>query len=60
MAASRSDARLWACLVDEFRAAGVGYPDAAHRHARRAVALVRREQSTSGARTFALGERVSQ
>jgi len=54
----RSDAQLWADLVAEFRAAGVDYPDAAHRHARRAVALVRREYATSGVRTFAPGETI--
>ena len=57
-ASSRSDARLWAYLTDEFRAAGAGYPDAAQRHARRAVALVRRERPASKARTFAPGEPV--
>ncbi len=53
-----SDARLWAYLTDEFRAAGAGYPEAAQRYARRAVAVVRRERATDGAWTFAPGDTV--
>ena len=54
----RSDAQLWARLVREFSEAGTADAD---RHARRAVALVRRdreERSRSGAgiRTFAPGD----
>lgn len=57
MAARRSDARLWAFLAAEFRAAGAER-DAAQIHARRAVALVRRERGlfAGTARTFAPGE----
>jgi hypothetical protein len=54
----KSDARLWAYLVAEFRAAGADYPDAAHRHARRAVAIVRRERATGTARTFGPGDEI--
>ena len=54
MAPAPSDARLWALLVDEFRAAGADSA-AAERHARRAVAVVRRERATGTARTFAPG-----
>lgn len=56
--ANPSDARLWAYLTDEFRQAGAAYPDAAQRHARRAVALVRRERAENGARTYAPGDTV--
>ncbi|WP_131786710.1 hypothetical protein [Protofrankia symbiont of Coriaria ruscifolia] len=59
MTTARSDARLWAYLIDEFQAAGADYPDAAQRHARharRAVAVVRRERTNTRARTFAPGD----
>jgi hypothetical protein len=52
-----NDARLWARLMGEFRAAGLG-TEAADRHARRAVAIVRRERSTTFARTFAPGDEI--
>ena len=58
-----SDARLWAYLADEFRSAGAER-DASQIHARRAVALVRRERGTDritgrgGPRTFAPGEEI--
>jgi hypothetical protein len=55
--ARRSDARLWALLADEFHAAGAGR-DARQIHARRAVAIVRRERATGTARTFAPGEEI--
>ena len=58
MAATRNDARLWAYLTDEFRVAGVADSAAAQRHARRAVALVRRERATGKARTFAPGDEI--
>jgi len=54
---SRSDARLWALLIDEFRAAGAG-TEPAEQHARRAVAVVRRERASSAARTFAPGDQI--
>jgi hypothetical protein len=54
----RSDARLWAYLADEFRAAGVPDSVDVQRHARRAVALVRRERAITGARTFAPGDEI--
>lgn len=57
MASSRSDARLWALLIDEFRAAGAP-TEPAEQHARRAVAVVRRERATGSARTFAPGEEI--
>lgn len=49
------DGRLWALLADQFRRAGAGNADA-HRFARTAVAIVRRERATNGARTWAPGE----
>lgn len=55
---NRNDARLWAQLCEEFYAAGATSPEARGRHARRAVALVRRERTTSGARTFAPGDEI--
>jgi hypothetical protein len=56
--ARRNDARLWALLCDEFRAAGVlQHPDP-QIHARRAVAIVRRERATGTARTFAPGDSI--
>jgi hypothetical protein len=58
VAATRNDARLWAYLANEFRAAGVTDSSAAQRHARRAVALVRRERTTGKARTFAPGDEI--
>ncbi len=58
MASDRSDALLWALLVDEFRSAGAANADA-QRLARRAVAIVRRTRSDSGsARTFGPGDEV--
>ncbi len=57
MASRLSDARLWAPLSEGFRAAGAD-SDAAERHARRAVAVVRRERATGTARTFAPGEEI--
>ncbi|MFG1659023.1 hypothetical protein ACGFIY_21075 [Micromonospora chersina] len=53
---TRNDARLWALLADQFRQAGAAYPDEAQRYARTAVAIVRREWATNGARTWAPGE----
>jgi hypothetical protein len=56
--ALRSDAHPWSGLTGEFRQAGTD-PAAAMRHARRAVALVRRdrdERAGSGIRTFAPGD----
>lgn len=54
--AARSDARLWAHLAGEFREAGAtGDPLI---HARRAVAIVRRERATGKARTFAPGDEI--
>lgn len=55
---NRNDARLWANLCDEFRNAGVTDTDAVQRHARRAVAIVRRERTTTKARTFAPGDEI--
>jgi len=57
MAKHPNDARLWAHLCDEFHAAGA---DAAARqlHARRAVALVRRERTRNGAWTFGPGDEI--
>jgi len=57
MASYRSDARLWALLIDEFHAAGAGRA-AAEVHARRAVAVVRRERSGADISTFAPGEQI--
>lgn len=54
MAKTRNDARLWALLIDEFRKAGAPR-DTAERHARTAVAIVRRERDTAN-RTWAPGE----
>ncbi|MER7167266.1 hypothetical protein ABT336_14500 [Micromonospora sp. NPDC000207] len=51
------DGRLWALLADEFRQAGVNIHDA-YRHARTAVAIVRRERTTNGARTWAPGDTI--
>jgi hypothetical protein len=56
--ATRNDARLWAHLCDEFYAAGITDPEARSRHARRAVAVVRRERATGKARTFAPGDEI--
>lgn len=53
---TRNDARLWAHLCEEFYAAGATSAEARGRHARRAVALVRRERTATGARTFAPGD----
>jgi len=55
MASYRSDARLWALLIDEFAAAGADRA-AAEVHSRRAVAVVRRERTSSEIETFAPGE----
>jgi len=54
--ATRNDARLWAHLCEEFYAAGATSAEARQRHARRAVAFVRRERAASSARTFAPGD----
>jgi hypothetical protein len=54
---SRSDARLWALLIDEFRAAGA-MREPAEQHARRAVAVVRRERTKGAGRTYAPGEEI--
>jgi hypothetical protein len=55
---THSDALLWALLIDEFRSAGAATADA-ERLARRAVAIVRRTRSGSGAdRTFGPGDTV--
>jgi hypothetical protein len=56
VARTRNDARLWALLVDQFRQAGAAYPGEAQRRARIAVAIVRRERATNGARTWAPGD----
>jgi hypothetical protein len=56
--ATRNDARLWAHLCEEFYAAGATSPEARGRHARRAVALVRRERAAGRARTFAPGDEI--
>lgn len=53
-----NDARLWGLLADQFHQAGAAYPDDAHRHARIAVAIVRRERTTTGARTWAPGDSI--
>lgn len=58
MADARSDARLWALLVDQFRQAGAAHPEDAYRYARTAVAIVRRERATTGARTWGPGEAI--
>jgi hypothetical protein len=58
VARTRNDARLWALLTDEFRQVGAAYPDEAQRRARIAVAIVRRERTTSGVRTWAPGEQI--
>jgi len=58
MATTRNDARLWAQLCDEFYAASATAPEARMRHARRAVALVRRARATGDVRTFAPGDEV--
>jgi hypothetical protein len=57
MASYRSDARLWALLIDEFHAAGADRA-AAEVPARRAVAVLRRERTSSEVSTFAPGERI--
>lgn len=57
MASRRSDARLWALLSDQFRQAGAP-SDEAYRHARIAVAIVRRERTTNDARTWAPGDTI--
>jgi hypothetical protein len=54
----RSDARLWASLIQEFRDAGARDTSAAERHALRAVAIMRRERTAAKARTFAPGDDV--
>jgi hypothetical protein len=61
----KSDGRLWALLAIEFRAAGAdrsadGGADCspAQIHARRAVAIVRRERATGKARTFGPGDEI--
>lgn len=53
-----NDARLWAELCQEFYDAGATAPADRGRHARRAVALVRRERATTKARTFAPGDEI--
>jgi hypothetical protein len=53
-----NDARLWALLTAEFHAAGVAYPEPAQRHARRAVAIVRRARATNDASTWAPGDQI--
>ncbi len=58
MASDRSDALLWALLIDEFRSAGAANADA-ERLARRAVAIVRRTRPDAGsARTCGPGDTV--
>lgn len=57
MAKRRSDARLWAEISGEFRDAGIGGAEREIR-ARRVIALVRRDRSTSSARTFAPGDTI--
>jgi hypothetical protein len=57
VARTRNDARLWALLVDQFRQAGAANPEA-QRRARVAVAIVRRERATNGARTWAPGDAI--
>lgn len=54
----KSDARLWVDLMHELADAGVQYPNAADRHARRAVAIVRRHRLGDKARTFGPGDEV--
>lgn len=51
------DGRLWALLADQFRQAGANNH---YRHARIAVAIVRRERATNGVRTWAPGESIPQ
>jgi hypothetical protein len=55
---NRNDARLWAHLCEEFYAAGATSAEARGHHARRAVALVRRERAAGRARTFAPGDEI--
>lgn len=57
MTAIRSDARMWATLISEFRAAGTDNQQA-ELLARRAVAIVRREATHRNARTFAPGDEI--
>ncbi len=57
MTASRSDARMWAHLIGEFRAAGADSAQA-ELLARRAVAVVRREATRRNVRTFAPGDEI--
>jgi len=57
MARHPNDAHLWAQLCNEFHAAGAE-PEARQRHARRAVAIVRRERARGGARTFGPGDEI--
>lgn len=57
MAKPKSDARMWAHLMGLFRSAGADN-DQAELLARRAVAIVRREVTRPGARTFAPGEEI--
>lgn len=53
-----NDSRLWSYLVDEFRRAGADAV-AADRHARRAVAVVRRErQPGCGVASWAPGDQI--
>lgn len=53
-----NDARLWAQLSALFHDAGATAPEDRQRFARRAVALVRRERSATGAGTFAPGDEI--
>lgn len=57
MTAARNNARMWAHLIGEFRAAGAGNPQA-ELLARRAVAIVRRETTFPKVRTFAPGDEI--
>lgn len=52
-----NDARLWAQLSGLFHDAGAGAEDR-QRLARAAVAMVRRERASTGARTFAPGDEI--
>jgi hypothetical protein len=53
-----NDARLWAQLCEEFLNAGATSAADRMRHARRAVALVRRDRGKTDARTFAPGDEI--
>ena len=57
MTAARSDARMWAHLISEFRTAGADGAQA-ELLARRAVAVVRREATRRTVRTFAPGDEI--